>query len=122
MHTLLSVTTRPALLVASLVTEGRKSSLLHNSVLLRVSNMTDQSSYSAAAPPAASAQSARPVDLGSFPRDKSGHRMAERALWSPGLFSCHTESKNGANFFHGTRSASAQISSQLYIRMAKNLF
>ena len=50
---------------------------------------------SAAAPLAASAQSARLVDLGSFPRDKLDHRMAERTLLSPGLFSHHTVSKTG---------------------------
>ena len=118
-----SVATRPALLVASLVTEGRKLSLLRNSVLLRVPNTSDHLvtpwadptpvlpclagipnhwlkggvwvKKSAAAPPAASAQSARLVDLGTFPRDKLDHRMAERTLLSPGLFSHHTVSKTG---------------------------
>ena len=127
--------TRPALLAASLVTEGRKLSLLRNSVLLRVPNTSDNlyslgwpnsrpalpgrdseplvegwgvGEKSDAALPSASAQSARLVYLGCFPHDKIDHRMAERTLLSLGPIFHHTV-QNRASFFHMTRFAPAQI-------------
>ena len=99
--------------------------MLHNSVLLKVPNSSDQSSYSLGWPNsrhpalpgrdsnplakgwvvgdkpvtallvAAVAQSARLVDLGSDPRDEPNHGMAERALCPRAHASSHGHLKRG---------------------------